>query len=335
MKEFKVTNKVFIKSNNSTNKIYNRYLYCLIPYIILFVIYTFIWGSKFEILSILNSISLSLTTCTIVQYIFNVINKEKNVKKIFFEDKTLTIALILGIFSIDSNILIIILSSMITIIIKNTFSSVNISSALYGILLIIASSYLDNPNTPLLNLSRLLYVGDYKDIISPYGNILKYFVGVAPYYLSPLLSVISFIYLFTKKSIKYKIVLSYIFTFSFIMLFLGMTNNMNIWYLFFQLTTGNILFLSVFCLPDYPSTPITSEGQIIYGIVLGIATSILRFIIPELSVAIPLILGPIVLTKKINKVSYMLKYNNTFYKLTMATSVIIILITSITINILL
>ena len=78
---------------------------------------------------------------------------------------------------------------------------------------------------------------------------------------------------------------------------------MNIWYVFFQLTTGNILFLTVFLLPDYPSTPTTGEGQIIYGILLGIITSILRFIIPELSVVLTLILGPLLLTKIINKIS--------------------------------
>ena len=83
------------------------------------------------------------------------------------------------------------------------------------------------------------------------------------------------------------------------MLTIGLLNNMNIWYLFFQLTTGNLLFLSVFILPDYRTTPTTGEGQIIYGIILGLITSILRFIIPELSVVITLILGPILLTKLI------------------------------------
>ena len=59
----------------------------------------------------------------------------------------------------------------------------------------------------------------------------------------PLVSILSFIYLFLKKSIKYNIVFSYILTFIFIMLPFGLLNNMNIWYLFFQITTGNILFL--------------------------------------------------------------------------------------------
>ena len=111
-----------------------------------------------------------------------------------------------------------------------------------------------------------------------------------------------------------------------------MLNHMNIWYLFFQLTTGNILFLSVFCLGDYPKTPITTEGQVIYGIILGLITSILRFIIPELSVILPLILGPILLTKKINNISFKLKYSRKYYYTILTTSIIII-ITTILINI--
>ena len=35
MREFKKLDRVFIKSNNTTNKIFNRYLYCLIPFILL------------------------------------------------------------------------------------------------------------------------------------------------------------------------------------------------------------------------------------------------------------------------------------------------------------
>ena len=185
-----------------------------------------------------------------------------------------------------------------------------------------------------MNLSGYLYVGTYAKIVKSYGNILEYFVGVIDY-LSPLLSIISFIYLFCKKSIKYNIVISYLLTFSFMMLFVGMFNGMNIWYLFFQLTTGNILFLSVFCLSDYPITPITTEGQVIYGIILGVLTCILRFIIPELSVVIVLIAGPILFTKIINKLSIKLKYDKKYYYKIMILSIIIAIIITTVISIML
>ena len=38
MREFKKLDRVFIKSNNTTNKIFNRYLYSLIPFILLILI---------------------------------------------------------------------------------------------------------------------------------------------------------------------------------------------------------------------------------------------------------------------------------------------------------
>ena len=81
MKEFKKVNKVIIKSNNTVNKIYNRYLFILISFIILIVTYNLVWGSKLLIVNLLKSILISLITSIITQYIFNIIIKEKNITK--------------------------------------------------------------------------------------------------------------------------------------------------------------------------------------------------------------------------------------------------------------
>lgn len=334
MKEFKTVNQIFIKSNNQSSKIFNRYLYSLIPFILFIIIYNLINKSFDTTINLLISLSISLITSTITQYIFNIKNKEKNLIKIFKEDNILTISLILGLFTINNPIVVIIFSNIISIVIKNISKNTTFSSSLYGILFVILYKYITNDlNTPLTNLSNLSYIDTFNNIIKPYGSIIDYTLGLTSYYLSPILSICSFIYLFNKKSIKYNILLTYILTFSFIMLTVGMLNNMNIWYLFFQLTTGNILFLMVFCLGDYPITPITTEGQVIYGIILGLITSILRFIIPELSVILPLILGPILLTKKINNISFKLKYSRKYYYTILTTSIIIIIITTILINI--
>jgi len=332
MREFKKVNKTFIKSTNRVSLIYNRYLYCLIPFILLILTYNTIWGTKLEAINLLKSISISLITSLITQYIFNLIKKQRKITKLFLEDKILTISIILGLFSINSKIYIIIISSIVSIIIKNILGNTTISSSLYGILIIIISSYFTKDlNTPLNNLKDLSYIGTYSSIVKPYGNILSYTLGLK-YYLSPLLSLISFIYLFSKKSIKYNIIFSYIITFILTMLSFGLLNDMNIWYLFFQLTTGNILFLLVFCSIDYPNTPITREGQIIYGIILSLLTIILRFIIPELSVVIPLIIGPILLTKLIDNISFKLKHKK-FYYLFFTICIVLVLITNIILNI--
>jgi len=334
MKEFKTLNQTFIKSNNQTSKIFNRYLYSLLPFILLIIVSNLINKSLNTITNSLVSVSISLLTSIITQYLFNLRNKEKDITKIFKEDNILTISLMLGLFAINEPILVIIFSNIISIAIKNISKKITISSSLYGILFIILYKYITNDlNTPLTNLSNLSYIDTFDNIVKPYGSILDYTLGLTPYYLSPILSICSFIYLFNKKSIKYNILLTYILTFSFIMLTIGMLNNMNIWYLFFQLTTGNILFLSVFCLGDYPITPITTEGQVIYGIIQGLITSILRFIIPELSVILPLILGPILLTKTLNNISFKLKYNHKYYYTILTTSIILTIITTIIINI--
>ena len=331
MKKFKKINQVFIKSNNTTNKIFNRYLYSLIPFILLLVVYNLIWGEISLIINLIKSLILSLVTCIITQISFNIIKKEE-LKKNIFENNNLTISIILGLFSINSSIITIIISSVISLIIKNIYKNITISSSLYGILIILISNhYIYNIDSPLINLSKESYIGTFTNILKPYGSIIEYIIGL-PNYLSPILSIIIFIYLFHKKSIKYNIVLSYILTFSFTMLIVGLFNNMNLWHLFFQLTTGNILFLSIFGLSDYPITPTTGEGQVIYGIILGLITTILRFIIPELSVIIPLIIGPLVLTKQLNKISYKLKYEKNYYYKTIAVNIFITLITTIIIT---
>lgn len=333
MREFKTVNKTFIKSKNTISKIFNRYLYSLIPFIILSTVYNLINHNLSEVINLLLSISISIITCAITQYIFNIAKKQPNNLKFLLEEQIITIAIILGLFSINTPIIITIISGVVSIIIKNINKNITTSASIYGILLILLYSYfIHHIDTPLINLKNLNYIDTYSKIVTPYGNILSYLFSFK-YYLSPIVSLIIFIYLFYKKSIKYNIVITYLLTFLFIMLTFGLFNNMNIWYLFFQLTTGNILFLTVFCLTDYKNTPTTTEGQVIYGLILGLLTSILRFIIPELSVIITLVLGPILLTKLINRISFKLKYNKKYYYTLLAICVFLILITTITINV--
>lgn len=335
MKEFKKVDKVFLKSNNTVQKIWNRYLFCLLPYIALIIIYNLIWGSTTEIINLFKSIAVSFVVSFLTQYLFNIIKKEKDISKIFLEDSILSISIILGLFAIHSKIYIIIASAIITVVVKNISKSSNLSSSLYGILLILLSNYfLKTTDTSLLNLAKNSYVGTFSNIVEAYGSISNFLLGLTTGYLSPILSIVVFLYLFHKKSIKYSLFLSYVMTFSFVMLIIGLLNGMNVWYVFFQLTTGNILFLSVFCLTDYPNTPTTEKGQIIYGILLATLTCILRFIVPEFAVVIPMILGPLLFTKIINRISFKLKYNQKYYYTMLSISIIITIFTTTILNIL-
>lgn len=302
MKEFIVKRQTFVKSKNNTFKIFNRYTYSLIIFIVMTILYHLLSKNIDMVVSLFKSIILSFMICYILDYFLNLLNKKYELKKIFTEDNIIPISLIIGLFSVDTSVIILSIAIFITLIIKRIYKEIGISSSLYGILFILVYKYFQNDLvTPLTNLSLVRYINSYELIMEGYGSVIDYLLGSV--YLSPVLSIIVFIYLFYNRSIKYNLVLSYLGTFALIMLIFGLLNDMNIWYCFFQLTTGNILFLSVFTLVDYQITPITSYAQVIYGIILGIITSILRFIVPELSVIITFILGPIILTKFLDNLS--------------------------------
>ena len=163
MREFKKVDRTLIKSDNTTNKIFNRYLYCLICFVLLIIISNLIDGTFNVVLSLIKSLIISLLSSTIIQIIFNSIKKDwdRQNKKSFFQDifiekHILTISLIIGLFAMDSNIYVGVISSIITVVIKNIFSFKTISSTLYGILVILVfKQFQDNLDTPLTNLTQL------------------------------------------------------------------------------------------------------------------------------------------------------------------------------------
>ena len=329
MREFHIANKTYVKSNNSTNKIIARYTYSLIIFILLTVIINLFMGNKTQVLSLIKSISLSFVITSIFTYIINVIKKEYNIKKIYTEDTTISI--MIGLFSFNLDILILILSIIVTLFIKNIKKDINLSSVLYGILLIILYKYFtNNLDTPLTMLKNNLFNMNYHEILDINNGIYNYLFGIN--YLSPILSIIMFIYLFHKKGIKYNIVISYILTISIIMFLYGIFTD-KMWFILFELSSGSLLFLTIYTLTDYKVSPTIGEAQILYGIILGTITSILRFIIPELSVILTFIIGELLLSKYLDNISYKLKYNKKLYNSLIIISMILIIITIIILTI--
>lgn len=332
MNEYEVVNKTFVKSHNKTSKIIDRYFYSLIAFIILTIISYFVFKKTNLVLPLLKQLSLSFLIASILDYFVNIIFKRYSFIDIYKKDSIHIISLIIGLIATNVKISILTLAILVTIIIKKIYKDIDLSASLYGILLIILYKYFNHDLvTPLTTFKEMSFTGTYEEIIKNNGGFISYLIGTN--YLSPLISILCFIYLFHKKSIKYSLVFTYILTFSTIMLLYGLFNKMNIWFLFFELTTGNILFLTVYTLIDYKVTPTINEGQIIYGTILGIISSIIRFIIPELAIVVPFIIGPIILTKPIEKLSPKLKYNKRFYNislllctlLTIATVVVLII----------
>lgn len=82
-------------------------------------------------------------------------------------------------------------------------------------------------------------------------------------------------YLLVKKVISLRIPLAYLITFSvFLILFSG--RGLDFTYLAAQLCGGGLMLGAWFMATDYVTSPITKNGQIIFGILLGILTGLFR-----------------------------------------------------------
>lgn len=82
-------------------------------------------------------------------------------------------------------------------------------------------------------------------------------------------------YLLYRKVITLRIPLTYLLTFSVFMLALG-GHGLDFEYLAGQLFTGGLMLGAFFMATDYSTSPITKNGQILFGIVLGVLTGIFR-----------------------------------------------------------
>lgn len=83
-------------------------------------------------------------------------------------------------------------------------------------------------------------------------------------------------YLVIRHVIKLIIPLTYILTFTLFTLVFS-PQPFNLYYLGCQLCGGGLIFGAFFMATDYVTSPITRNGQIIYGIIIGILTGLFRF----------------------------------------------------------
>ena len=82
------------------------------------------------------------------------------------------------------------------------------------------------------------------------------------------------LYLLFKKIIKWHIPFSYIGTVAVLSFLFG---GFDMQFMLYHLLSGGLLFGAFFMATDYSTSPLTNKGKIIYGISLGILTSIIRF----------------------------------------------------------
>ncbi|NLM19288.1 MAG: RnfABCDGE type electron transport complex subunit D [Clostridiaceae bacterium] len=82
------------------------------------------------------------------------------------------------------------------------------------------------------------------------------------------------LYLLFRKIIKWYIPISYIGTVAVLSFLFG---GFSIQFMLYHLFSGGLLFSAFFMATDYTTSPLTNKGKFIFGIGLGILTSIIRF----------------------------------------------------------
>ena len=352
MKEFKVKQGNFIKSNDDTKKIMYRVILALVP-IILFAFYKNgilplirNTGSPFDLINLVLIILTPVVVSLFTEYIYYIIKKDKKTFTYLIEE---SFAIIPGLFigliiPIHTPLWLVVLAALIGSLSKMVFGGLGknpLNPALFGSLFIIvfASSYIGkfggymnsyeldalSTATPLSHFSALAHVGTYKDIIGPYGSLLTFFFGNIPGAIgetSSLLCIIAFIYLTITKTIKWRLPVYYVLTVFIMTLVIGLTNNMGLWYPLFNVLSGGLLFGAVFMTTDPVTSPVSNQGQILGGIILGILTVYIRYLTPYPEGVLISILIFNILTLIINRLS--IKFN--FNKLYKIISLIIVII---------
>ena len=307
MKKFNVRKTTFIKSNNHTEIIMNDILIVLIPFIIFATYKNGIlpiikgYGNLYDVFKVPLYTIISLLVGLFTEYIYYlIINKKKDLYTLTNEH----FAIIPGIFlsliiPINTPIYLLIVGSFIASLSKvllggfgkNTFNPALVGSLF--ITLIFASytgGYLNSYEvdtissaTPLSNMTASSYVITYDNLVKPYGTLTRFFFGNIPGSIgetSSFLVVIAFIYLLLRKSIKWRIPVTYILTVTLISLYLCFTKDIGLWFILFNILSGGLLFGAVLMATDPVTTPITHKGQILGGIILGTITMGIRYLTP-------------------------------------------------------
>ena len=302
----------FIKSKNTTNKMMLNLLVSLIP-IIVFTVYKNgvlpYQAGKVEFIYILYPLLFILLPALVsflIETIYAIIFLKKRNKDIFKYIKSsysFFPGLFLGlIIPINMPIWIVLLGAVIASLSKMIFGGFGknwFNPALVGYLFIfifftgyfqINGGYLNklevdtiSTSTPLTNSIVVEGIGDYDSLVKPYGSLVNFFTGMIPGSIgetSTLLCLVAFIYLTITGVIKWKIPIVYVLTVFFATFLIGNINNLGIWYPLFQILSGGLMFGAVFMATDPVTSPTTTQGQILYGLFLGILTVGIRYLSP-------------------------------------------------------
>ena len=293
----------FVRSKNSTNKMMMHLLIALIPIVIFsiykngYIPYSNGYISFIEIFDPIIKIFIGALTSFLIESIYALIFRKKNyIKNSYAFFPGLFLALILPL---NVPIYVLVVASIVASVSKlvcGGFGKNIFNPALIGYLFIVLvfSSVLTTNNyfnayeldtiskpTPLTNASMISGIGNYEQLVKPYGNLFDFFLGSIPGSLaetSAFFCILAFIYLTATGTIKWRIPLVYVTTVFLITFGIGRLLGQGIYYPLFHLFSGGLMFGAVFMATDPVTSAVTPVGQILQGFLLGIITVVFRFI---------------------------------------------------------
>lgn len=114
-------------------------------------------------------------------------------------------------------------------------------------------------------------------------NLLNMFIGTTPGTIgetSVIALLIGAAYMLAKKVINWRIPFTYIATVAVFALIFG-GHGFDLTYVAAQICGGGLIFGAFFMATDYVTSPITPNGQLVYGVCLGLLTGIFRIFGPS------------------------------------------------------
>lgn len=136
--------------------------------------------------------------------------------------------------------------------------------------------------TPLTNFASNPHA-NLDQLISPYGTILDFFIGLRPgsaAETSALLCIVAAIYLSFRKVINWRIPVIYVGVVFILSYIIGAFNGyaLDLRYALFHIFSGGLMFGAVFMATEPVTGPKTPNGKIIYAVSLGVLTVLFRFV---------------------------------------------------------
>ena len=271
-KKFLVRRGVFIKTPLSTDKIIEKLIISMLPLILVKLVYN---------IETIITLLVTIITFYLGEYlVYYLRKKKKTINNLTQESFTLYSGLLIYLFTPLSTPI------YITIILTTLASILKVLLGGFG-------KYKLNPYIPSI-LIMMLIQGYYSinPLILVEEKLSTYII------LLNIIAIGSLMYLIYNNSIKYKITISHLLT-TIILISIISIKSQTLGLNLITLINSGIILISIYLASDSITTPVTTKGQIIYGISLGIISVLLINIFPTMFAILPLIIMPL-LTKPID-----------------------------------